>query len=115
MSNDQFAMWLRTELEKRDWVAARLARESGITRGALSHIFSGERKPGLDLLRGVARALGLPLVDVLRAAGMVDPSQDPADDSMEAWVNLYRNADPETRQRLLGKARSVLEEQKKDQ
>ena len=109
MSNEQFAEWLKTELDKRGWVPARLARESGVTRGALSHIFSGERSPGLDLLRAVAKALGLPLMDVLRAAGLAEASEDPGDESLEAWMRLYREADAETRQRLLGQARSLLD------
>ena len=109
MSSQQFAEWLKAELEKRGWLAARLARESGLSRGALSHIFSGERQPGMDMLRGIARAFSLPLMDVLRAAGLFDPSENPADESLEAWVRVYREADDETKQRLLRQARQMLD------
>ena len=109
MSSDKFAEWLRAELDKRGWLPARLARESGITRGALSHVFNGERQPGLELLRGVAHALGLPLMDVLRAAGLAEGEEAPSDESMQAWVQVFRQADPETRQRLLRQARQMLD------
>ena len=110
MSSQQFAEWLKAELEKRGWLAARLARESGLSRGALSHIFSGERQPGMDMLRGIARAFSLPLMDVLRAAGLFDPGENPADESLEAWVRVYREADDETKQRLLRQARQMLDD-----
>ena len=108
MSSERFAEWLKEELKKRGWLAAQLARESGVTRGALSHIFSQERAPGLDMLKGISRAFGLPLMDVMKAAGVFDPSENPADVSLEEWVSVFRDADEETRKKLLADARKQL-------
>lgn len=43
-----------------------LAKKSGVTRSAISHIESGNRKPSLLVALKIAHALGIELSDLLR-------------------------------------------------
>jgi transcriptional regulator with XRE-family HTH domain len=67
-----FNDWLDRELNKRNWTRAELARRGDISQSALSLIYSGQRKPGIELCGKVAKALGLPAENVLRQAGLLD-------------------------------------------
>jgi DNA-binding XRE family transcriptional regulator len=44
---------------------ARLARAAGLTQGALSDIERGRRRPGLDAAKALAKALGLPVANLI--------------------------------------------------
>jgi transcriptional regulator with XRE-family HTH domain len=80
MTKQDFIAWLESELTDRDWKQADLARKSGLSTGYLSKLFSRERpRPGVDACRAIARALGLPDIEVLRVAGLADP--EPPSDS----------------------------------
>lgn len=107
-----FTDWLAAELDKRSWNHAELARRSGITRGALSHIFSHTRHPGVTLLRGIARGLHMPPEEVFRAAGILenpsDPDQSPG---LGEWIQMFRDADELTREKMLQSARSLSGEE----
>jgi len=63
-----FNEWLLSELEKRDWSQADLARRTGVSRTAISDIISGKRNMGRDMAISLAEALKLPLEEVFRAA-----------------------------------------------
>jgi len=69
----EFRSWLADEVERRGWSGAELARRSGVTRQQIMRILSGENRPGLDSLQGIAHAFGLPVEEVLREAGILGP------------------------------------------
>ena len=108
-----FTEWLTQEMQKRGWSQAELARESGITKGALSHIFSGTRKPGVVMLKAISQAFNLPAEHVFRVAGILEPGRpilgtDKVPD-LGVWTRIFVEADDETRQQLLKVARSFLD------
>ncbi len=102
-----FTDWLTFEMRQRGWTQAELAIRSGVTPGAISHIFSGTRKPGIEMLRGIARALSLPNERVFRAAGALDDENTSSQDepapppNLGEWIRLYSEADEETRELLI--------------
>lgn len=103
-----FTDWLSLELEKRSWSQSELARQAGVTRGAMSHIFSHTRQPGVGLLKGIARALHLPPEEVFRMAGILEPASNPeASPGLVEWIQIFKDADPGTRDRMLASARSL--------
>jgi transcriptional regulator with XRE-family HTH domain len=105
-----FTDWLSEEMHKRGWSQAELAREAEITKGALSHIFSGTRQPGVVMLKSIARAFHLPAEHVFRVAGILETEteSDPQKISdLDEWIRIFVEADRETRQHLLDIARSV--------
>ena len=107
-----FTEWLTQEMQKRGWSQAELARESGITKGALSHIFSGTRKPGVIMLKAIAQAFYLPAEHVFRIAGLLETDDPPSDSDkisdLDEWIRIFVEADAETRQQLLDGAHSVV-------
>lgn len=66
-----FADWINNQLQKRNWKQADLARESGVSRAAISDILSGKHKAGFQVCKGIASAFRLPVMEVFRAAGLV--------------------------------------------
>jgi len=70
-----FVSWLQSELNHRGWSQSELARRGGFTPTAINKILSRERMPGVDFCKGVARALGMRDVDVMRIADLIDPDE----------------------------------------
>lgn len=72
-----FGDWLREELTRRGYDLStrgggqkRLARESGISPSSISRLINGTaRNPDPDTLKSLARALALPLGEILVRAG----------------------------------------------
>lgn len=66
-----FSAWLESEMRARDWRQKDLIARSGISSGLLSQILSGQRRPGLETCRAIAKAFGLSEIQVLEIAGLV--------------------------------------------
>ena len=73
---DDFGDWLTSEMNKRGFSQAELARRSNVSQSAISLVLSGQRKPGEDLCRAIAHTLGYPPETVFRAAGILPPAKD---------------------------------------
>jgi len=71
-----FSTWLEGELKARDWRQADLIKRSGINSGLLSQILSGQRRPGVETCRAIAKAFGLKDIQVLEIAGLATDSDD---------------------------------------
>ena len=68
----KFEDWLSAQMKQRSWSQAQLARESGVSRQTISYWFSGKsKKPDQESLQKIADALGLPVEEVYRAAGIL--------------------------------------------
>ena len=75
-----------------------LARKIDVTSGFLAHVETGRTLPGVRTLVAIAGALGVPLHDVLRAAGYLPPGLETSDDALlepelrvffaEDWASL---------------------------
>jgi len=103
-----FIEWLSQEIRIRKWTQAELADRAGVTRGAVSHIFSGTRQPGIDMLKAVAHALNLSTEEVFRAAGVLEPDLE-RPPSLNEWVHMYMEADGPTRDVMMENARFFSE------
>jgi transcriptional regulator with XRE-family HTH domain len=77
-----FAGWLELRLEEQGISQAELARRAGVTRAAINSILTGARGPGVELCKGIARALKLPPEQVYRAAGLL-PAAVKIDEDIE--------------------------------
>jgi len=66
-----FPDWLANELTKRDISPSTLAKLSHKAPAVISRILNGERKPAPETIESIARALGLPIEEVFRAAGIL--------------------------------------------
>lgn len=62
-----FGAMLKTLREQKGLTQVELAERAGIVQGYLAMIESGERKnPSLDVLKRIAKALGVPLTELLK-------------------------------------------------
>jgi len=105
---EPFGTWLLKELTKQSMSQADLARASGITTAHMSRIISGERNAGKDALAKIAYALRLPPETVFIAAGIYKPTytkDDEKDPTLLEWIKIFKDADDETRERLIDSAR----------
>lgn len=75
--NELFSDWLSAEIKNSGLNQSELARQAGISRGAVSHLVNGTRQPGPDVCLSLAKALKLPPEVVLRAAGILPPLHEP--------------------------------------
>jgi transcriptional regulator with XRE-family HTH domain len=64
----KFSEWLDTELEKKEWTRADLARHAHVRQSTISMVYSGNRNVGLKLANAIAAALKLQPITVFRAA-----------------------------------------------
>lgn len=64
-----FGEWLDRELAKKGWKPADIARSSGIYPSTISKYRNGVQVPHEQQARQLAEALGVPLSEVLEAAG----------------------------------------------
>lgn len=71
-----FSEWLHEEMRSRDWSIADLAREAGVSPGALGNVLRETRKAGADLCSGIAHALKIPPEFVFQKAGLLPEKPD---------------------------------------
>ncbi len=111
--NKMFSDWLFFELQQRDMSQADLARASGITRGGISNLLNQVRKPDPDTCIAIAKALKLAPETVFRAAGMLPPPPPDEPPTLAEWIQIFLQADPDTREELLQYAQYRADQERK--
>jgi transcriptional regulator with XRE-family HTH domain len=81
-----FNAWLLKQLQEKEWTQADLARNSGLTKGAISKYING-RIPDETAIRKIAHSLKLSPETVFRAAGLLPP-QSPETELIHRIVYL---------------------------
>ena len=81
--------WLLTELEKRGWTQAELARRANLADATLSRIISETRQAGPDTAVAIARALHVPPETVFRRAGLLPPLPPEVEEEREV-IAIWR-------------------------
>ena len=96
-----FLEWLNAELNQRNWNQSELARKSGLTRQAISHILSGRsRTPDNKSLEAIARALNIPNDEVFRVAG-IPVSKSKLSPLAERAAHLIESIDDEKEKEMV--------------
>jgi transcriptional regulator with XRE-family HTH domain len=96
---EQFVNWLQEELDDRGWSQAELARRSKMTTATISHIFTGERRPGPETCTGIATALKYPPEVVFRKAGLL-PEEDPIETDIKIRAYKIARLDDQDREEI---------------
>jgi transcriptional regulator with XRE-family HTH domain len=73
---DNFAAWLKRELENRNWKQADLVRATNLDSAVISYLINGKRNAGETTARAIARALKLPPELVFEKAGLLPPKPE---------------------------------------
>lgn len=108
-----FSEWLQGELDKRKWTRADLARHSGLTPAALSHIMAGTRGLGPKAAAGIAKALGIKTEDVLRVAGVLDEEKGADSLQIRNTIALMRQLDDRDQSDIESMVRALKERRAK--
>lgn len=104
---EDFVAWLVEELRTRGWPQAEFARRAEISPATVSRVLSGENNPGEDFLVGAARALGVPVEEVMRRAGKL-PDYGEVLPQARAWSDRLKQLSPEDRARAETMIEQVL-------
>ena len=56
---------LRLRLDEKGWSQRELARRLGVSSAAVSHLFTGNRQPGLSTIESIARVLDVSPLELL--------------------------------------------------
>lgn len=106
---DDFSDWVNAELESRGWGYSELSRRSGLSVSGISSMMTGQRQPGLDMCKGIARAFGMRPEEVLYQAGLLKrPPPSVLDE--ERVVDLFRLLNPQDRSTVLTFLSALAEE-----
>ena len=108
-----FKTWLAEELNRRGWSHAEMGRRSGVAQTTISNVISGNRAPGPDLCRAIAKTLGEAEVKVFRLAGLLSPLPEDGDSTLQELIDAARQLSPEGRQEVLTYVRFRLQQEKK--
>ena len=74
----------------------------GTYPSVVSKVLSGDRNPGPDFCKALARALGYPQEYVFRKAGLLDDEPEPGyDPEAELLLHWFRALPPEEREEVL--------------
>jgi transcriptional regulator with XRE-family HTH domain len=106
----KFSVWLQREMDKREWSMSDLARNAGISRGAVANIMRGDRNPGVNVCEGIAKALKVSPEIVYRQAGILSPAVDPNERAQEL-VHLFNLMGLEDQEETIDYARLRLKRQ----
>jgi len=79
----RFSEWLQEEIDKRGWSQADCARSANLNRAVINKLLNGKSQPQPSTLAAIARAFKLPIETTYRAAGLLPPSSDHDDSTLE--------------------------------
>lgn len=108
-----FARWLDSELKKRRWTKADLARASELSQTAIGQVFSDKRKPGPDLCNAIAGALDLPPETVFRKAGLLPELPEDDEKFLSETIEAFKRLTIEQRQIALENMLAQLRRQRR--
>ncbi|MCA1195101.1 helix-turn-helix transcriptional regulator [Saccharopolyspora sp. 6V] len=83
-----FGRWLASQLDRRGWTQADLARESGLGPSVISRYMAGQSAPAIDNARTLANTLGVPLLAVLVEGGQLTAEEAQARPEVSAADDL---------------------------
>lgn len=106
MSTD-FSTWVTAELNRRDWSQSELARRGGVTPAAINRVITGDRKPGIDVCRAIAKAFELSEMEVFERAGIAAPNYDRAEIETKQLLADFYSLPDEDRQLILDQMRAL--------
>ncbi len=99
--NTKFVSWLTAQLQEREWSQAELARRSGLHKQSVHYYLTQSAKPPHPhALAKIASALGLPVEEVYRVAGVLS-SPPEINETIEETLYEMQEMSDEDQQEVL--------------
>ena len=102
--NTYFSDWLKSELEKRAWSQAELARRAGLNRATINSLLSGRNHPRAETCLAIARGLDIPPETALKAADLLPETELPdfdKDPTLQELFDIVKRLPKDERQQIL--------------
>lgn len=106
MSMESSIEYLLTEMEKRGWKQADLARYAGLDSGLINNYISGRRNIGATSALAIAKAFKVAPEIVFRKVGLL-PNRDESTAEEEQLLYLFRQMNANEREAVLDFAEFV--------
>lgn len=97
----EFADWLNEELQRKGWRQADLMRATGISRGGISLLMSGQIKPAPQTVMQLAVVFKVPPDFIMRKVGYLPPKNEGGDPTLEEVNFKYAMLADDKKQLLL--------------
>ena len=89
--DEELGAWIRRQLARRQWSAAQLSRQTGVSPGPISEWISGKRRPNPESCLRLADAFNVDPDFVLALAGHRIPEEPlPPDDTRTRIIALVK-------------------------
>ena len=98
---DKFKPWLLQELKNRSWRRVDFAHRAGLSMASLSDVLNGIYRPGPDMCKAIAQALGEPPEKLFRLAGLLPPLPEAEDELLYELLETFQRLTPEKRREAL--------------
>ena len=111
----RFSEWLQSELDRRGWSQSDCARSANLNRAVINKLLNGKSKPQPPTLVAIARALKIPVETVYRAAGILPPSADGDEKTLEVVYIFKSIRSPQRRATALMLLKALVTEEENEQ
>ena len=111
----RFSEWLQLELDRRGWSQSDCARSANLNRAVVNKLLNGKSQPQPPTLVAIARALKIPVETVYRAAGLLPPSSDGDEKTMEVILLFKSIQSPQRRATALMLLKALVTEEENEQ
>jgi transcriptional regulator with XRE-family HTH domain len=85
-----------------------LARQASISSAHMSNVLNEKQKPGFDFCIGVARALGVPEIEVFQRAGLLSPAPPTDTPALDTLLREAARLSAARQEELLRLARAMV-------
>jgi transcriptional regulator with XRE-family HTH domain len=106
--NDEFVAWLVDEMDSRGWSQSETARRGKISSGMINMVVNRQSGVGVPFCRGIARAFGISVEEVMRRAGILPQSGELLPEVRD-WNERLEYLTAEDRARAIGMMEQVLQ------
>jgi len=113
--NLRFAEWLQSEMDKRGWSQSDCARACDLNRAVINKLLNGKCKPQPTTLMAISRGFKIPLETVYRAAGLLPPSNDGDESTLELVHIFHSLQSPHSKATAIRLLKALLAEEETQQ
>ena len=111
----RFSEWLQAELDRRGWSQSDCARSASLNRAVINKLLNGKSKPQPPTLAAIARAFKIPLETAYRAAGLLPPSTDGDETTIEVIYIFNSIQSPQRKATAIMLLKALVAEEENEQ
>lgn len=104
---EELVTFITTQLNEKDWSQNKLGRQARLSKSQISRVMNGQR-PSPEVARALGDALGVSAEHILKLSGRLEPDPPGMPKNMDEWMELFKRAAPDEREKLLKMARELL-------